>query len=235
MYFGGKTMKRTLSILTVFALLAAFILPCYAKVSKISNVNDATSYILEQSDVISIRRATLNESGRSGRTVYLIALGGSDYSWNEASITCLQNAIRSGCSMQNSYLSAVIAKANEVIPKGSEVVLIGHSMGGMIAQQFADDDTMKANYNISYVLTMGASYILDSSREGVLHRMADSADLVPYLSAATLLGMYSRDLSVETSVYSNPLTAHTLSYSQASCWQQYDALGVKGGSSTISL
>ncbi len=228
-------MKRTVSVLTVFALLAALAFPCFAKVSKISNVNDATNYILEQTDVITVRRATLNESGKSARTVYLIALGGSDYTWNESSITSLQNAIRSGCSMPNGYLSAVIAKANEVIPKGGEVVLIGHSLGGMIAQQFADDETMKANYYISYVLTMGAPYIAVSAREGKLHRMADSADFVPYLSAATLLGHYSTDLSLETSVYSNPLTAHTLSYSQAACWQQYDALGVKGGSSTISL
>lgn len=229
-------MKRTISILTVVALLAALAFPCFAKVSKISNVNDATNYILEQTDVITVRRATLNESGKAGRGVYLIALGGSDYSWNESSITCLQNAIRSGCSLPNSYLSAVIAKANEVIPKGSEVVLIGHSMGGMIAQQFADDSTMKSNYNISYVLTMGAPYIADDAREGTLHRMADSADIVPHLSmAALILGQYSKDQSVETSAYSNPLTAHTLSYSQASCWQQYDALGVKGGSSTITF
>ena len=229
-------MKRATSLVLVFALLAAFVFPCCAKVSKISNVNDATNYILEQTDVITVRRATLNESGKSGRTVYLIALGGSDYSWNKDSITCLQNAVLSGCSMPNSYLSAVIAKANDAVPKGSEIVLIGHSMGGMIAQQFADDTTMKSNYNISYVLTMGAPYIADEAREGKLHRMADSADIVPHLSlAALLLGQYSKDLSVETSVYSNPLTAHTLSYGQAACWKEYDALGIKGGNSTISF
>ena len=225
-------MKRTVSILLVFCLLAAFALPCLARAEQISNVNDATNYILEQSEVITIRRATLYESGKSGRGVYLIALSGSDYSWNEDEITCLQNAIRSGCSMPNSYLSAVIAKAKETVPKGSEIVLIGHSLGGMIAQQFADDSAMKADYTISYVLTMGAPYIADTAREGTLYRMADSADFVPYLSLATLLGQYAKDLSVETGGYPG-LLAHALSYGQAACWQQYDALGVKGGSSSI--
>ena len=228
-------MKRTISILTVFALLMALSFSSQAAVTKISNVNDATNYVLEQADVFTIRRVTLYESGRAARGVYLIALGGSDYSLDESHIQCLQNAVRSGCSLSNSYLTAVVAKACETIPKGSEIIMIGHSMGGMIAQQVADDATMKADYTISYVLTMGAPYIAHSSREGVLHRMADSADLVPYLSAASLLGQYATDLSVESGGYATTITAHTLSYGQAACWQQYDALGVKGGGSSISL
>ncbi|HBL41040.1 MAG TPA: hypothetical protein DDY98_05515 [Ruminococcaceae bacterium] len=233
---GGITMKRTLSIsLALVLLFSVLSFSSYAKVTKISNVNDATNFILEQEELFVIRRATFSESGKAGRSVYLIALGGSDFSLDETHIQCLQNAVRSGCSMPNAYLSAVIAQANKDIPKGSEVLLIGHSFGGMIAQQFADDATMKANYTITNVLAMGSPYILDTAREGALHRMADSSDFVPYLSMATLLGMYSKNLSVETGGYVSGMMAHSLSYNTAACWQVYDALGVKGGTSTVSV
>ncbi len=229
-------MKRTISAVTALILLISiFSFSAYAKVTKISHVNDAMNFVLEQESVFEIHRATFCENGKAGRSVYLISLGGSDFSFDKTHIQCLQNAILSGCSLPNAYLSAVIAQANKTIPKGSEVLLIGHSFGGMIAQQFADDTTMKANYTITNVLAMGSPYILDNAREGALHRVADSSDFVPYLSMATLLGMYSKNLSVETGGYLTPFMAHGLSYGNAACWQSYDALGVKGGTSTISI
>ncbi len=69
--------------------------------------------------------------------------------------------------------------------RGSNLVVTGHSLGGMVAQQVAADSTIKKNYNVLNTVTFGSPLINGFQREGTVKRLGDTSDPVPYLSLTT--------------------------------------------------
>lgn len=232
-------MKKTLSLLfIVIMLLSVFTFPASAKGgTAVANVQDAMRLCMDANDsVFRIAKGTLYNGNKKEGRIYLIILSGSNMKWDKNDPQGLQVCLKSGFSRSNIYLDSVIEAAKKTIPENSKVALIGHSLGGMIAQQFAADKEMKDRYEILNVLTMGAPYIIEKDSEGELHRMVDSGDAVPYLSAATVVNFFGGNYSYERNGYfGNPAAAHFDSYQFAEKWQGYDCFGVKGGKMKIVL
>lgn len=227
--------KILLILVAVAAVISSCSISCYAgNRNEIANVNDAMNYIVYQEEAVTVRKAKLYTAGKNVGNVYLIALRGSDFTWDKNSLTRIQNCFKSGFAIESDYFETVKAKAVKKIPEGSFVVLIGHSLGGMIAQQFSSDKEMKIRYNIINTLTMGSPFVVAGKREGELHRMADSGDAVPFISPVLFANAFFGNYTYERCGYfGNPGGAHVDSYLYAKEWALYDCFGVKNGTSKL--
>lgn len=84
--------------------------------------------------------------GTSPKAVYLVTLSGTELVENQS--TGYWTDIKVGFNQDNAYLKNVVAVIKENIPKGSNLVLAGHSLGGMVAQQVAANSEIKSGYNV---------------------------------------------------------------------------------------
>lgn len=73
------------------------------------------------------------------------------------------------------------------VPKGSNLYLTGHSLGGMTAQQLAADPVLKENYNILFAVAFGSPLISPFGREGYVVRLVDKYDWVQYASVNNII------------------------------------------------
>lgn len=227
--------KRILSALCAFIMIfsiAAFGASA-AKSRCVDDVQDAMKLCRSQA-TFNIYKGTLYTDGSKVGRVYLIALTGSNMRWDKEDMLSMYSCIKAGTAHDNDYLDAVIESAKKRIPKGSRVALIGHSLGGMVAQQFAADKEMKENYEILNVLTMGSPYIPVIGREGDIHRMVDSGDAIPFFSIAGVGNLWMGNFTYKNNGYfGDPDSAHNLSYNNARAWKAYDCFGIKNGTSKI--
>lgn len=227
--------KKLLS--AVFAFVMIFSVVAFgasaAKSRCLADVQDAMNLCREQ-DTYGIYRGSLYTDSKKVSKVYLIVLSGSTMSWEKDDIKSMYSCIKAGTVNNNDYLDAVIAGAKKQIPEGSKVVLVGHSLGGMVAQQFAADKEMKERYEIINILTMGSPYIPVKDREGTIHRMADSGDVVPYCSVAGIGNLWLGNFTYKNNGYfGDPDKAHNISYNTAKVWKSYDCFGIKDGTNKI--
>lgn len=221
----------------VFAFILIFSVAAFgasaAKSRCVANVQDAMNLCREQ-DTYGIYRGTLYTDGKRVSRVYLIVLSGSTMSWEKDDIKSMYSCIKAGTVNDNDYLDAVLEGAKKQIPEGAKVVLIGHSLGGMVAQQFAADKEMKERYEILNIMTMGTPYIPVIGREGELRRMADSGDAVPYFSIAGIGNLWLGNFTYKDNGYfGDPDSAHNISYNNAKVWKSYDCFGIKDGTNKI--
>lgn len=229
-------MKKIISFILCVLVIASFAAFGASAAGKtVANVRDAMT-MCRQGDLFSIDKGTLYTNGKRAGRIYLISLTGSDMQWDKDDIKGMYTCIKSGTVRDNPYLDAVIEKALKVIPEGSRIALVGHSLGGMVAQQFAADKTIKEKYEIVNVLTMGSPYIPVKGREGDLHRMADSGDAVPYLSIAGIGNFWKGNFIYKNNGYfGDPDKAHNISYDHAEVWLKYDCFGIENGANKIVL
>lgn len=230
-------MKRIIS--SIFAALMIFAMlsvPAFASEGvRVANVHDAMNRCREYS-IFSIDEGVLYNNGEKECDVYLITLTGSTMSWDKNDIKSMYTCIKSGFVKTNPYLELLLEEAKKTIPEGSKIVLIGHSLGGMVAQQFAADPEIKEKYEILNILTMGSPYIPVKNREGDLHRMADSGDAVPFLSCALLANFWMGNFTYECNGYfGDPNGAHNYSYNTAEKWLKYDCFGISGGTHVVEF
>lgn len=182
-----------------------------------------------------ITKATL-KSGLRAKSVYLITLSGTETIANQS--TGYLTDLLSGFCLNNAYLENVVNIVNENIPENSNIILAGHSLGGMICQQVAADSTIKEKYNVLNTVCFGSPLLAAGSREGETKRLGDTSDIVPYLSGSlfnntvwAILGLNREDGGYGSDL----LAAHTESYARSDVWGKYDILGKKYGSAKITL
>ncbi len=175
-------------------------------------------------------------SSLSSKTVYLITLSGTELVENQTT-GYLTDAL-SGFNQKNKYYTNVVAVIESNIPKNSNLILAGHSLGGMIAQQVSADSQIKADYNILNVVTFGSPLLSAGSREGTVKRLGDKSDLVPYMSGSLINNTVwaLAGLNRENGGYGlNAYAAHTESYLRSDVWGAYDVTGKKNGGAVITL
>ena len=184
---------------------------------------------------ISVTKGTL-KSGFSSKTVYLVTLSGTELVFNQS--TEVITDLLSGFNLQSPYYYNVVKVITQNIPRGANLILAGHSLGGMIAQQVAADSTVKAYYNVLNTVCFGSPLLAAGFREGTVRRLGDVSDPVPYLSGnlfvtpiRAVLGLNRED----GHYYLTPITAHISSYSRADLWGKYDVTGTKYGSAKLTL
>ncbi|MGX8692598.1 MAG: hypothetical protein ACSW8E_02450 [Clostridia bacterium] len=184
---------------------------------------------------ISVTKGTL-KSGFSTKTVYLVTLSGTELVFNQS--TDVITDLLSGFNLQSPYYYNVVNVITQNIPRGSNLILAGHSLGGMIAQQVAANSTVKAGYNVLNTVCFGSPLLAAGFREGTVRRLGDISDPVPYLSGnlfvtpiRAVLGLNRED----GHYYGAPITAHNSSYARADLWGKYDVTGTKYGGAKLTL
>ncbi len=175
-------------------------------------------------------------NGRKSQKVYLVTLSGTESVKNQ-STGYLTDAL-SAFNLKNPYYRNVVKVVSERIPRGSNIIFAGHSLGGMVAQQLAADETIKSGYNVLNTVTFGSPLLSAGSREGTVKRLGDVSDVIPYASGSIInntvwavMGLNRENGGYGLDVFS----AHTQSYVRDDVWGSYDAVGVKGGSSVLVL
>lgn len=184
---------------------------------------------------ISITKGTLKQ-GWSTKTVYLVTLSGTEIALNQS--TGVLTDLLSGFNLQSAYYYNVVNVIKNNVPKNANLILAGHSLGGMIAQQVAADPTIKANYNVLNTVCFGSPLLAAGFREGTVRRLGDVSDVVPYLSGnlfvtpvRAILGLNRED----GGYHLLPIHAHNLSYGRTDVWGKYDVTGTKYGGAKLTL
>ncbi|MCQ2484329.1 MAG: hypothetical protein MJ168_03230 [Clostridia bacterium] len=234
-------MKRIVSILLVLILaLSALNFSAFAADSDIwvcKSPAKIMEFVLDngsKSNGIRIVPAKLTKDGKT-TDIYLIGLVGLSFS--TSNVNSYLASVFSSMDLGNEYLSLVEKTIINNVPQGSKLVIAGHSLGGMVAQQLVCNNEIKEKYEIIHVLTAGSPYIPSNSPEGSLIRLVDKNDIVPYLSIASVFASgKQKDAVKEDGGYTGmPRSAHNLSYLKEDVWGKYDALGYKKGNATISF
>ena len=181
---------------------------------------------------ISVTRGKLNNK----YTCYLVCLSGTESVSNQ-STGYLTDAL-SGFNLNNAYVTNVVKVITANVPSGSRLILAGHSLGGMVCQQVAANDTIKNRYVVMNTVTFGSPLLSAGSREGTVKRLGDVSDPVPYMSGSLInnTAWAIAGLQRENGGYGTAgITAHTQSYYRSDEWAKYDAVGTKNGSNYIAL
>lgn len=188
----------------------------------------------------SITKGTLNTKSlfkTTKKDVYVVALSGTDTDTKNQT-TGYWTDLLVGFEFDNKYIKNVKKAIFANVPLGSNIVVTGHSLGGMVAQQVASDEAIKQNYNVLNTVTFGSPLINGFKREGTVKRLGDEKDVVPFLSLSTFTNVIwqSAGLNREDGGYGlNVLAAHCESYNREDVWGKYDVTGTKNGNTTLTL
>lgn len=240
-----KKVNLRLSLLMVLVLFSTALIPAskvHAGSENVTYTNAAeiATYVSDgynqgTKGPITITRGTL-KSLFSSKEVYLITLSGTEWVFNQS--TEALTDLFSGFNLNNAYYANVVNIIKNNIPRGANLILAGHSLGGMVAQQVAGNNTIKSRYNILNTVTFGSPLLSVGTREGTVRRLGDITDVVPYLSINTvtapiraLAGLNRED----GGYYLKPITAHKESYKRADVWGRYDVTGTKYGFAKLIL
>ena len=171
--------------------------------------------------------------------VYLVCLSGTDTD-AENQTTDWWTDLLSGFEFDNQYVRNIKATIRANVPAGSNLIITGHSLGGMVAQQVAADKDLKREYNFMNTVTFGSPLIDGLSREGMVKRLGDTSDVVPYLSVSTFLNIFwqAAGLNRENggySVWDLNFSAHRFSYQRGTVWGAYDPCGEKNAGRQLIL
>ncbi|MDC7278405.1 hypothetical protein NXH64_02700 [Butyrivibrio fibrisolvens] len=170
--------------------------------------------------------------GTEDKEVYVVALSGTE-TIVENQTTTIKEDLLSGFELSNEYKTNVKNAIIDRIPAGSNIILAGHSLGGMIAQQVAADKYIKDNYEVLNTVTFGSPLIKGFTREGMVKRLGDTSDKNPFYSVSTFLNIAWQYAGVnhEDGGYNGDSpAAHCDSYLREDVWGSYDCCGEKKGS-----
>lgn len=172
-----------------------------------------------------------------GNDIFLVVISGTEL--NSKHQNGINADIMSGLELNNNYLKCVINSIKNNIILNSNILIIGNSLGGMIAQQVVSDDFIKNNYNVVSVITFGSPIINPYKRSCRVRRMCDKSDIVTKLSLSSFFNNNKQldniEKCVEDGGYNNFIDAHKYSYIYNKVWNKYDVIGVKNGSNIITL
>lgn len=180
-------------------------------------------------------------SGRITKEVYVIALAGTEDTKGQTTnkIDAIMAGFQVACSP---YTTNVVNVIKNNIPKGSNLMLLGHSLGGMTCQMVAANSYIKRNYNVVNTVAFGAPVIMGGHREGTVQRLGDTTDFVPYLSVTGKLLRQIAGLNREDGGYTKGLwtidqgwTAHNESYLREDVWGKYDVRGIRYGNARLTI
>lgn len=123
---------------------------CFAQSVTISNSAQMVTHVFKgynhgQPGPISITPVTLYVNGYNKVNAYLVGLSGTEFVWNQS--TGIFTDLKSGFEQNSPYLTDVVNVINQNVPKNSNLIISGHSLGGMIAEQTAGNSNVKNNYN----------------------------------------------------------------------------------------
>ncbi|MBQ2327745.1 MAG: hypothetical protein II382_01040 [Oscillospiraceae bacterium] len=238
-----KSIRILSSLLAVLLLVSMLIGGSVASATNTVTYTNATeiyTYVRDgynqgSQGPISITKGTL-KSGFSSKTVYLVTLSGTELVLNQS--TGVLTDLLSGFNLNNVYYANTVNIIKANVPKNANLIIAGHSLGGMIAQQVAADSGIKSRYNVLNTVCFGSPLLAAGSREGTVRRLGDVSDPVPYLSGSlfnntiwAIMGLNREDGGYGI----RGITAHNQSYFRTDLWGRYDVTGTKYGSAKLIL
>lgn len=170
--------------------------------------------------------------GSEDKEVYVVALSGTETIVDNQTTTVKEDLL-SGFELSNEYATNVKNAIIDRIPAGSNIILAGHSLGGMVAQQVAADKYIKDNYEVLNTVTFGSPLIKGFTREGMVKRLGDTSDKNTFYSISSVLNIVWQYAGVnhEDGGYNGDSpAAHCDSYLREDVWGNYDCAGEKRGS-----
>ncbi len=183
----------------------------------------------------SITKGVLKQDGKQCE-VYLMAAHGLETNAFGQNVD-MESVLKAGRQQTSPYLKQYMAVIKQNVPKGANLILTGHSLGGMVSQQAAANKTMQKNYNILHVVTWGSPLIAKGQIEGQLHRMCAAGDVVPLMSEYTFTDTDAQlnDRNREEADVIPVIQSHVDGYNDKDAWKDYDAIGVKGGNTVLKM
>ena len=238
-----KSIRILSSLLAVLLLVSMLIGGSVASATNTVTYTNATeiyTYVRDgynqgSQGPISITKGTL-KSGFSSKTVYLVTLSGTELVLNQS--TGVLTDLLSGFNLNNDYYANTVNIIKANVPKNANLIIAGHSLGGMIAQQVAADSGIKSRYNVLNTVCFGSPLLSVGSREGVVRRLGDVSDVVPYLSGRLFTNPITAIFGLNREnggYYGRPITAHNQSYFRTDLWGKYDITGTKYGGAKLEL
>lgn len=198
-------------------------------------LNDAMHFA-ESRTTFEINKAMLISPGDEIRDVYLVALRGTDSSWDKNDVLSIPVCLRAFLNLKNIYFNKVKDAIFNTVPCGSSLVLVGHSMGGMILQQIAADKEINKKYLILNLLNIGSPYVITIGRTCPFRRVADRADIFPWLGFSAVANIFThRPVYKNNGYFGNIEGAHTDSYRLSESWLDYDCFGIYKGGNVIAF
>lgn len=248
--FEGKLKKLLTGVLAVAMLAGSTTMTADAKIEypfrdHYEHINEMTevcwnAYNKGEYGPIIVAQGVLTSKGTQ-KDIYLITLCGTELVEGQ-STGIVEDILVGFQNADNDYTKNVIRVIKETIPENSNLMLLGHSLGGMVCQTVAADEYVKAHYNILNTVTLGSPVIKGGQREGVVKRLGDTSDFVPYLSVTGMVIRQIFGLNREDGGYSEGgwsiqkgWAAHNGSYIREDVWGDYDVTGVKGGNATLDI
>lgn len=199
----------------------------------LQTLNDAMRFTSTK-ETFGIDKALLYSKDAEAREVYVVSLRGTDQSWDKNDVLGIPVCLRSFLNLKNIYFEAVKKAIFDTVPNGSPLVLAGHSLGGMILQQISADREINEKYLILNLLTIGSPFVKVSGRICPFHRVADKADIIPWLGFSVKANLIThKPVFKNNGYFGNPLGAHTDSYRDSDSWREYDCFGIYKGGHTI--
>lgn len=183
----------------------------------------------------------------NGEEITLIMLGGTQFKDGQA--TRLRESKLSSYGKENDYLTALLKLFNTkdknnkyIISKNKPLLIVGISLGGMIAQQLLSKDEIIDNYIIKSIICFGSPLVKPLDRKGIrIRRFCDKGDIVPKLEIPKVKfskekkELDEKEKILECGRYKTKLESHALSYVENKCWDKYDFYGDKKGTNKLEL
>lgn len=193
---------------------------------------------------ITITEACFKKNSKDqGTPVYVVTLAGLDvFNTIQGGYNGLIDTQLAGQDLPGLYLYRIEQVMKKQIPKGSNVMFYGHSLGGMVAQQLIAKKSIKDRYNVCYTVCFASPIVGGhKDREGKVVRFADTGDLIPLSSTESqleALGLYDNG---DTVIKGNGkwgldvLNAHNQGYAIVETFKKYDVIGQKNGNASLTF
>lgn len=161
-----------------------------SKAYKTEEILDASGNVIGEKDHRSTVRITTVPDG-SGNISYVVTIPGTE-TWNPLAGKNSQdftgNIITAGGG-RSTMTEAVMLAIEKKVPAGANVMLVGHSQGGMTAVDIAADLQFAAEYNFTHVVTYGSPIENTAVPPGTSFlNLQHESDLVPKLDLNGLGG-----------------------------------------------
>lgn len=157
---------------------------------------------------------------------YLVLLAGTEFKFGQSNN--LFTDLLSSPGLLNEYFVAIENALYSAIPSGASLILAGHSLGGMEAQNIAANARVRGIYNILEVITFGSPKTVEDAPGVRYVRFMTAMDPVPALAVFGFVSPPYYILLRTPPGTLDGISAH-LAYPRSPDIGGYDALGNRGG------
>jgi hypothetical protein len=170
------------------------------------------------------------------KDTYVVLLSGTEF--RKGQQTGLGEDVASSLNKDDAYRQSIFRALEDAkIKKTDNLIIAGHSLGGMEAQNLVADKRFQERYNATHVMTFGSPKTAEPVDGVQYHRYTTIGDPVPYASPNTLKLDRGKQIDVSDNQLADRAKAAVrpvgygvhqhLEYPKIDALKKYDALGNK--------